>query len=806
MDDSNSDDVRRIQGFCGMCIARCGTIATVEGDRFVRLDPDPSHPTGQAICAKGRAAPDIVYASDRLTKPLQRTRPKGDSDPGWKEISWETALDRIADEMKKIARDHGPHAFAFSQSSPSTTAIGDGGPFIRRLMNAYGTPNLVHALEVCGWGRGGATRLAWGVGSVATGGGGGAMADIGNAGCVVLWGYNPSSTRLTHATATVEAMKRGAKLIVVDPRKVGLANKADVWLRVRPGSDGALALALAGVMIERGWYDRDFMREWTNAPLLIRGDTGRLLRATDIGHSGGDDRLVAWNGIAGRPSIYDPKSGTYEDATADLALDGTYRLPSSSGMVECRPVFALYADLCRPYAGEKGEAITWVPRAEIEEAARLLWHARPVAYYAWSGHEQHDNTTQTARAIALLYALTGSFDQPGGNVLLPAVSSAAVTGEDLPAAKKMALAIGAEQRVLGPARGNNVSPLDFYRAIVDGVPYRPRGLFGFGTNLLMAHADPVRGREALAALEFYVHADLFMSPTAELADIVLPVSSCFEREALKIGFEISTDAQSLVQYRQPVIAPVGACRSDTEIVFELARRLGLEAEFWGGDIESAYRYQLKPSGLTLEQLQAEPAGIRVPLQAQYAKHMECDAKGVRRGFATPSRKVEIWSETLLDHGHLALPEFVEPSASPITKPELARSFPLILTCAKPTTYCQTQHRTVPSLRRRSADPEVEVHPEAAAARGIGQGSWIAIRTPAGAMRARASLNASLDPRVVVGEHGWWAACPELNVAGFDPFGPWSANYNGIVDATARDPVGGTPAHRASLCEIELAPV
>ena len=157
-----SMDTRRIHGFCGLCIARCGTVATVENGRFTRLDPDPMHPTGAALCAKGRAAPEIVYARDRLTKPLERTRPKGDPDPGWREISWDDALAGIAMQMQRISSEHGPEAFAVSVSSPSTTAIGDSAPFIRRLMNAYGTPNLVHALEVCGWGRGGATQVRLG--------------------------------------------------------------------------------------------------------------------------------------------------------------------------------------------------------------------------------------------------------------------------------------------------------------------------------------------------------------------------------------------------------------------------------------------------------------------------------------------------------------------------------------------------------------------------------------------------------------------------------------------------------------------
>ena len=165
----------KVDGFCGLCIARCGTIATVEDGRFTRLDPDPTHPTGQALCAKGRAAPEFVYSKARLTRPLRRTRPKGESDPGWVEISWDEALDTIAAAMRRLAATHGPQSVAFSQSSPSTTAIGDSAPFMRRLMNAFGTPNLVWALDLCGWGRGFATRYAFGVGSVATGSGGGAI-------------------------------------------------------------------------------------------------------------------------------------------------------------------------------------------------------------------------------------------------------------------------------------------------------------------------------------------------------------------------------------------------------------------------------------------------------------------------------------------------------------------------------------------------------------------------------------------------------------------------------------------------------
>jgi len=793
--------VLKVSGYCGLCIARCGSIATVENGRFTRLDPDPSHPTGQALCAKGRAAPELVYHGDRLTQPLRRTRPKGDADPRWVPISWDEALNSTANAMREIAARHGPHAVAFSQSSPSTTAIGDSGVFVRRLMNAFGTPNMVWPLDLCGWGRGFATRFVYGVGSVGTGSAGGAMPDISRTGCLVLWGYNPSYSRLTHATAVIEALKRGMKLIVIDPRHVGLANKADIWLRVRPGTDGALALGLANVMIQRGWYDRGFVRDWSNGPHLVRADTGNLLRASELTAGGSDRHYVAWDDAMQRPVAYDPATGRYDGPSENLALSGEYTVAGVNGVVHCRPVFDHYAELCRSWSPGRVEATCWIPQAQLEETARAIWHARPASYYAWSGHEHHANATQTARAMAMLYALTGSFDAPGGNVLLPAVPSAPMTGEDLPGAKAMMPAIGAAERPLGPAGSNSVSALDFYRAVLEGVPYAVRGLIGFGHNLLLAQSDPARGRAALAALDFYAHADLFMNPTAAMADIVLPIASCFEREALKIGFEISADAQSLVQFRQAVVPPPGEARPDTDIIFELAVRLGLAEQFFGGSIEAAYRHQLQPSRIALEDLRAEPGGIRVPLATSHAKHSKPDANGNPRGFPTRSHKVEFWSEILLERGYPPLPAYVEPEISPLSRPELIDRFPLVLTCAKPNLFCQSQHRALPSLRKRAPDPEIEMHSAPAEERGVEAGDWVSVETRFGSMRARVRLNDRLDPRVVVGEHGWWQGCDEVAGSGYDPFSPAGANFNATVDPTVRDPISGTPAHRANLCQI-----
>src|SRR5262249_36916892 len=228
-------EIERIPGYCALCTSRCGSIAGVENGRFVALEPDPTHPTGQALCSKGRAAPELVYHPDRLRHPLKRTRPKGERDPKWARISWDEALDLTASRMRRVAEQHGSGSVGFSAASGATSALHDSMPWGQRRMRAFGSPNFCGSMELCGGGRGGAPSLPCGIAILP----GGAMPALETAGCILFGGYTPSLARLNPPTMTVAALKRGARLIVVDPRRVGLAGKADVWLRVRPGSDGA---------------------------------------------------------------------------------------------------------------------------------------------------------------------------------------------------------------------------------------------------------------------------------------------------------------------------------------------------------------------------------------------------------------------------------------------------------------------------------------------------------------------------------------------------------------------------------------
>ena len=785
-----------ISTYCPLCVSRCGARAVVDGGTFTLLR-DPSHPTGKALCVKGKAAGDIAAHPHRLLYPMRRTNPKGADDPGWERIGWDEALAAIVDSLETLAHLHGPESVVFASVSPSTSAIVDSVDWIQRLQRAYGSPNLVASMELCGWGRYLAPLYTFGAPVP-----GEFMPDLERAGCILFWGYNPVVSRLAHATATREAIRRGAKLVVVDPRRVGFAAKADPWLQVRPGTDAALALAIVHVMLERGWFDESFVRRWTTAPLLVRTDSGRLVRAGDLDQAQDPGHYVAWDGVAGRPVVLDPaRRGTDVKDHGRLALTGRIDLGLGGLQVSCRPVFDVLAERCQTMTPDVAEQVTGVTAEAIREAARVLWEHRPVAFYTWSGVEQHGDTTQIIRAVNVLYALTGCLDAPGGNVAFTPVPSNRVDGIDLLERTQWSKVIGLEDRPLGPARFGFVTGEDFYNAALDHRPYRARGLVSFGTNLLMAHGDSGRGRDALRSLDFHVHFDHFMTPTAREADIVLPVKTAFEAEGLMIGFEISQDAQSLVQLRRPLIDPPGEARSDLEIIFELASRLGLTEHFFDGDIDAAWQHQLDPSGIALERLKDAPEGVSLGLETKHRKYALVDADGIPAGFKTPTGRVELYVEAFLDIGQSPLPAFTEPALSPRSRPELAERFPLVLTCAKSLHFCETQHRQVATLRRHVPEPEVELQPTTAGSRGISEGQWVVVTTPLGSVQARAAFDETLDADVVCAQHGWFEPCEELDLAGYPPFGPGSANLNLVLTQSPSDPISGSSPLRSQMCDV-----
>jgi anaerobic selenocysteine-containing dehydrogenase len=513
-----------------------------------------------------------------------------------------------------------------------------------------------------------------------------------------------------------------------------------------------------------------------------------------------------WDEAGGQPAVYDPSAGKYDRDNVMPALFGTRALKGKNGEeIFCKPVFERLSDIAAPFAPERSEKIHWVAADKVWQTALLLAHNRPVSMYMWNGLGQHTNATQTSRAVASLYALLGDFDRPGGNVIFPKVKINEVDGKEFLPKEIAALRIGRERKPLGPpAKPGNCTAYDVFTAVLEERPYPVKALLNFGSNTIMSNADSRRGRDAMKKLEFAVAADLFMTPTAELCDYVLPATSFLEMANITTAFEHRRQGKTHLQYRPAVIEPLAERRSDTWIIFELAKRLGFGDKFWNGDIDAAYAYELQPSSVTLEQLKNSPAGISLPAEPVYEKHATVNKEGTKRGFATPSRKVELYCQPFAANGIPAMPEYVEPAVSPLSRPDLAAKFPLVLTNAKFTTYIHSQQRALPSLRKASPEPSADIHPETALRFGVKNKEWMMVESPRGAIKIKARVTTNIIPGVVCCQHGWWQACKELALPSYDPYEISGANPGTLIGTDVADPVSGSLPHRSYLCRVRPA--
>ena len=773
-------------GFCALCKSRCGATYRIEDGRLISAGPAPSHPTGKSLCVKGKAAPEILYSADRLMYPMRRTKPKSSPDPGWRRISWEQALSEASTKLAEIRDEFGAEAVAFSTTTPSGTALSDGADWVERLIQRFGTPNWVSTTEICNWHKDFAHAFTFGTGIP--------YPDYRNADTVVLWGFNPSAVWLDQATQVAEARARGATIIVVDPRQAGYAIGADHWLRVRPGSDGILALGIMRLLIEERGYDEPFLRRWTNGAFLVREDNGRFLRERDVTGLGGDAFVVIDNEEA--PSFVERNSGAAADVLEEAKLRGPMIVRCAEGDVCCRTAFDHLIGACTKYSLDEVSEMTWVDKSKIHAAAHALSEANHISYYTWTGLGQHADSTQIDRALATLMALKGCFDTRGGNVVLASHPRNSVCGPFLLPRGQAAKALGFADKPLGPPNQGRVTAHDFYKAVIEGDPYHVRALVGFGANLAVAHAQSKRGLEALRRLDFYLHCDVFENPSSRYADILLPVNTPWEREALRVGFGSGQEAEEWIQLRQKMVEPLGESRSDTEICFDLARRLGLSDDFFGGDIEAGLSHFLEPTGLTLSELRAKPEGVRRPLKTEYRKYAVTDGRRVC-GFATETGQVELYSELLKRNGQPAVPSF------DVDRLPGNGVFPFVLTTSKMVYFCHSQQRQIPSLRKREPHPSVELAPETAEAQGLEAGDWVELETPHGRARMRVKLNKTLHAKVIRASYGWWQANVALGLPGYDPFTDAGANYNLLVGTDRLDPVSGAAAHRSTSCRLNV---
>ena len=708
---------------------------------------------------------------------MRRMTPKGQGPTEWQAISWDEAIGEIASHMRRIRDEDGAEQVAFSVTTPSGTHIQDSISWIERFIRSYGSPNTIYATEICNWHKDHAKKLTFGA-DIGT-------PDFANTDCVLLWGNNPAATWLARVGEVQKALKRGAKLIVVDPRPTLFARRADNWLRLRPGTDQAVALGLANLVLEQNSYDHAFTREWTNATFLVRKDTGRFLRESDLTAGGSQHVLLAAGAAEGDFVRYDAENGRWlDDATAALLFSERH-VETREGTQACTSALEIFATAARAWSPARVADATGVPEDMLRRTAVTLTQAKSVAYYAWNGIGQNVTATQTDRALSILYSLLGHYGARGGNVPGGAAQFNDISGLDLISAQQRHKALGLDGRPLGPGLNCWVTARDVYTAVLERKPYPVRMLFSFGTNLLAAQPDSDRAEATFKALEFHFHAYFCINSTAEFADIVLPVSTSWEREGLRTGFDCSLEGLRRVQMRPPVIAPLGEARSDTDIVMALAERLGLSEVMFDCSVDKGNAHILAAAGLTLETVKANPSGVTLDQSVPIKAYVES-------GFPTPTRRVEIYSEQLHAHAYDPVPRLDEAMLPTTPGPE----FPLRLSSAKTVSFCHSQHRNLPSLRRLTPFPPLELGAAVAEARGIHDGDWVEVRTPKGVFVAKAKMTKDIEPDTVFAQHGWW-------VDPNDPEhrGPLAANINRTVSTDRADPISGSIPLRSSWCEV-----
>jgi anaerobic selenocysteine-containing dehydrogenase len=661
-----NSNIRIVRSSCRGCHGVCQVLVHLEGSRIVRITGDPDSPTSRGfICPKGKAAAEMLYHPDRLKYPLRRSGARGEN--RWKRISWDGALAELTERFDRIRRESGSEFLAVAQ--------GTGRPYTEftiRFANAFGTPNFVNPGHLC--------YLPRVIGSAITLGGL-PVADIYGFGgrtpaCILNWGCNIGETGAADGMCGalfLRAVNKSEKVIVVDPRRISLAEKADHWLQLRPGSECALALAMIQTIVAEDLYDQEFVEKYTF----------------------GFDRL---------------------------------------------------AEHVRLFIPEWAEPITRVPAGQIRAAARTLATTKPAAIQWGNGIDTSVNGFQTGRALLILMGLVGAIDVPGGNVLWvppkgirpksPLVDKGVAGEHFLPPEKKARILTGGRYPF-----APNCHPPTFWKSVVTGDPYRVRGMWIIGSNPLSTGTQGLIIEKALRDhLEYTVVSDLFLTPTAQLADLVLPAAHWLEQDDV-----VSLHKVWCVLARKKLVR-IGESRDDRDVIFDLAHRLGLNEAFPWPDRYAYLDWLLEGAGLTFREFQEK----EILLGEMRYRKFETE------GFKTPSGKFEFYSNVMEHEGRPPLPVYVEPPLSPVSTPELAREYPFILMSgAKKLDFFHSEMHQVPSLRRRHPDPVVEIHPESAATLGIAGGDWVILESPYGRARLKARLFEGLAPDVVNAEGAWW---------------------------------------------------
>lgn len=687
-----------VKSSCRLCYNNCGVLIHIENGNPVKIEGDPQNPMNKGkLCQKGYASLEFLNHPDRLKFPLIRDGERGTCK--WKSITWEEALETVAAQFKQVSNIFGKEAVVFLRGA--SKGISD--DFAARFMNIFGSPNIASPAPYCFVPMLNASMLTYGFY---------AYPDYEfSPNCIMVWGNNPEDTHFMDYESILRAKEKGTKLIVIDPIKNGLAKESDIWIRLRPGTDLALALGMIHVIIHEKLYDRQFVEAWT----------------------------LGFEALKTHVQSYSP---------------------------------------------EKVEKITWVPKESIRDAAEIYAKEKPGCISWGNGIETSINGFQAARTIAILRSITGNLGTPGGDIKC-SLPGGLVKGNPEFVCQKN---IPDEMRVKRLSIKDNLIPLAYYSlpqrvmsAILDDDPYPVRAAYVQGANPLTHYTNAKETFKALMKLDFLVVADCFMSPTAALADIVLPVATFLEFDSVEQPWTFP------IASVQQKVAHVGESWPDGKILNELTKKLGFHDYAWN-DMEEPLNQILKPSGITFKEFRKIGIFVGNKLYRHYEK----------KGFDTPSKKVELYSKQLEDWGFDPLPIYYESPETPYSEPDMSKEYPFILTSRKEAMYRHSLGRQVSSLRKAKPNPILKIHSDAAEKLGINEGDWVLISTKRGKIRQKAKLVNWIDPRVVEVDYAWWF--PEKGSSNL--FGWNESNINVLLDN--KPPFNremGSPSMRGVFCKV-----
>jgi anaerobic selenocysteine-containing dehydrogenase len=686
-----------IKTICFDCHSRCGVIIEVEDNKIVNIKGDKEHPISRGhICMKGLAADEIINHPDRILYPLKRIGKKGEGK--FERISWDEALDTISNRLLEYREQFGAESVAISGGTTRGMP-----PWIMPFLSKFGSPNFSPTVNYS------LGPILMGLVAVS---GSGAMADPAQSKCIILWGHNPEQSFPGLMMQEInEGLKSGAKLIVVDPRGIPLAKKADHWLPVRPGTDVALLLCFINIIIKNELYDRNFVEKWT----------------------------FGFEELREHVSKYTPE-----------------------------------------YCSE----ITWIPADQIEKSALTFGKTKPACIMPGIGGACHSiNSFDLARSIAILIAITGNYEVPGGHITkVPPTGARNCYGTDYSVTRN--LKPKQIRKQLGTKRYpfyqfvNIIPPEPIYKAILEEKPYPVKAVGFFGHNPMCALGNSQYIKKGLEALDFLFIAEYFHTPTTKMADIVLPAAHWTERDDVE-----DLGMNNYVFCQPKALEPIPECKSEKQIFIDLAKRMDLN-DYWK-TIEESLNYRLEPVGVTFEELK-KLGNVSIPI-----KYKNYEDNG---GFPTPTKKIMLYAKHLEPLGIAPLPDHKEPPESPVSTPELWKEYPLILTTGnRILPFYHSAFRNIPSLYKHAPDPELQIHPETAKELGMNDGDWVYLSSPRGRVEIKIKYFEGTHPKVVHSPHGYWYGVED---------GWERLNINKLTDNQTTDPVTASLPLKGLLCRIE----